>query len=158
MGENKVKYESAKTAMGNVGISYVSQAKADAQAVEMDEGGNRGCYNCTNRSNCINCTVCSNCSGCSGCSGCSWCSGALCWIGPKAYALISLNGLKWGIATNGTHIRIGCQQHSVEDWAAFNDEQITEMATGALEFWQQFKPTVMAMVAYRRSLDVKEQA
>ena len=60
-----MRYESEKSAKGNVGVSYVSQSEADEQAKEMDKN------NCTY---CISCTYCRNCSDCSDCSGCSDCS------------------------------------------------------------------------------------
>ena len=41
-----MRYESAKTPMGNVGVSYHSQLLADAQAATMDAGNNRNCYDC----------------------------------------------------------------------------------------------------------------
>jgi len=116
------------------------------------------CFNCSNCSdclncfNCYNCSNCFNCSNCSGCSGCSNCSGILKWNGPKTDKLLALNGLRWPVATNGTHIQIGCQQHSVGAWASFSDTDISKMSDNALKFWRQFKPTIMAMAAYRASL------
>ena len=50
-----MKYESAKTPMGNVGVSYESQAAADAQAAAMDAGNNRNCTDCTRCSDCTDC-------------------------------------------------------------------------------------------------------
>ncbi len=36
-----MRYESAKTEKGNVGISYVSQSLADAQALLIEAGGDK---------------------------------------------------------------------------------------------------------------------
>ena len=73
-----MRYESAKTKMGNVGVSYESQEAADLQAAQMDEKGNTncsGCSGCFDCSGCYDCSGCSGCSDCSDCSRCSWCSG-----------------------------------------------------------------------------------
>ena len=67
--------------------------------------------------------------------------------------LLAINGLKWPVATDGKRIQIGCQNHAVEDWDSFDDEVISRMAEGALDFWRSFKPTVMAMAAYRREIE-----
>ena len=186
-----MRYESAKTSSGNIGMSYTSQAEADANAAAMDAGNNFNCYNCSDCSgcsrcyncyncsgcshcsncyNCSNCYKCSNCSDCSDCSDCSRCfscshcykcyncsrcsdcSGALIWRGSQAEKLLTINGLKWPVATSGTHIQIGCQQHTVEEWESFDDARIADMAGGALDFWREFKPTIMAMAAHRRGL------
>ncbi len=122
-----MRYESKKTAKGNIGVSYISQELADVQADQMDAN------------NCTDCTDCTDC------------TGALIWRGPAATGLLSINGLKWPVSTSGAHIQIGCQQHSAEEWAAFTDAQIAQMADGALEFWQQFKPTILAMAECRRA-------
>jgi len=66
--------------------------------------------------------------------------------------LIAINGLIWSVATDGKNIQIGCQQHAVEDWQAFDDARIGMMDSRALEFWKQFKATVLAMAEYRHSL------
>ena len=63
-----MRYESKKTKRGNVGISYSSQAEADAQAANMEKAG---------------CSYCIDCRGCSDCSGCRYCRGILKWSGKK---------------------------------------------------------------------------
>lgn len=65
-----MKFQTAITAKGNVGCSYISQALADQQATEMD---NNGCTNCTNCFRCVNCTGCRRCIGCTGCIDCIDC-------------------------------------------------------------------------------------
>ncbi len=45
-----MRFESAQTARGNIGVSYVSQEKANEQAQEMDAN------------NCVYCSGCSDCS------------------------------------------------------------------------------------------------
>ena len=42
-------------------------------------------------------------------------------------------------------MRIGCQNHSIEDWKSFTDEQISQMASDALEFWNQHKAMLLGV-------------
>jgi hypothetical protein len=128
-----MRYESKRTKNGNVGVSTVSQEAADAQARQMDANGCVNCYNCSR------------------CSGCSDCSGTLRWYGPKAENLTSLNGLRWPISVSKTHMQIGCQNHSHADWESFSDAQISSKADTAWEFWQEWKPTLMAMCKWKAS-------
>ena len=184
-----MRYESAKTEKGNVGVSYDSQEAADLQAAAMDKNGCHGCSDCSGCSGCSGCTDCSGCSLCSGCSdcyncsgctdcsdchgcrychGCLYCSGChgchgctdtqgtLRWKGGPAKALLSLNGLRWPVSTDGKSIQIGCQHHSVELWANFGDGEISCMDSGALEFWTQHKKTVLGLAEVRRLMGETE--
>ena len=45
-----------------------------------------------------------------------------------------------------THMQIGCQMHALEAWWSFTDEQINEMACGALAWWQKWKPVLHTIV------------
>ena len=145
-----MKYESAKTEKGNVGVSYESQDAADLQAEQMDENGTTNCYNCSR------CSDCSYCSGCSHCSRCFDTSGALRWRGAEAKNLLSINGLRWPVSTDGKSIQIGCQHHSVEEWAGFDDRVIARMDSDALAFWTQHKKTVLGLAEVRRLMEVEE--
>lgn len=81
-----MRYESTKTPMCNVGVSYESQAAADAQAAAMDAGNNRnctGCVDCTDCSYCTGCVDSTYCTGCTGCTGCTRCTGILRWKGES---------------------------------------------------------------------------
>ncbi|WP_446090290.1 hypothetical protein [Acinetobacter sp. 1124_18A] len=42
-------------------------------------------------------------------------------------------------------MRIGCQEHTVEDWKSFDDAHITRMDSEALEFWNQYKSMLLNM-------------
>ena len=139
-----MKYKSAPTPMGNVGVSDENQEAADAQAAAMDVGNNRGCVGCSY------CSYCSGCSDCSGCSYCSDCSGILRWYGGNAEKLLAINGLRWPVTTDGKKIQIGCECHTVDEWEGFDDARISQMSgKDALRFWQEFKPTVLAMARYQ---------
>ena len=172
-----MRYESAKTEKGNVGVSYESQEAADLQAEQMDENGNTNCSNCSDCSGCSRCHGCTDCSGCSGCTDCSGCSGctdcsgchdctgcryctgctntkgALKWNGEPAKNLLSLNGLRWPVSTDGKSIQIGCQHHSVELWAGFDDRVIARMDSGALTFWTQHKEMILSLAEVRKNME-----
>ena len=139
-----MKYESAKTEKGNVGVSYESQEAADLQAEQMDENGNTNCYSCSD---------CYRCSGCSHCSSCSETLGALRWMGAEAKNLLSINGLRWPVSTDGKSIQIGCQHHSVELWANFGDGEISCMAEESLDFWHAFKDLVLVLAKTRADME-----
>ena len=142
-----MRYESQKTERGNVGVSYVSQEAADAQAVEMDDND---CFHCSRCSNCFNC---SSCSGCTGCTGCINTIGAMQWGGEPAKNLLSINGLRWPVSTDGKSIQIGCQHHSVEDWKAFDDRVIAKMDKEALTFWTWYKAMILGLAEVRGLMD-----
>ncbi len=41
-------------------------------------------------------------------------------------------------------MRIGCQDHKVEQWKAFTDQEISHMDSDALKFWNQYKVMLLA--------------
>ena len=178
-----MRYDSAKTPRGNIGVSYDSQEAADLQAVEMDENGCRDCHGCTRCHDCTSChdchdcryctschgctrchdctschgcTRCHDCTSCHGCTGCRYCTnskGALGWNGEPAKALLSLNGLRWPVSTDGKSIQIGCQHHSVDEWRAFDDRVIAKMDSAALEFWKEYKLVVLDLAEVRKNME-----
>ncbi|MDC4714839.1 pentapeptide repeat-containing protein [Acinetobacter baumannii] len=65
--------------------------------------------------------------------------------GAKAPPLV-VYGLRWDVIISGLgKMRIGCQEHSVEDWKSFDDARITGMDSEALEFWNQYKSMLLNM-------------
>jgi uncharacterized protein YjbI with pentapeptide repeats len=52
----------------------------------------------------------------------------------------------WNISWTKNVLQIGCQQYSVSEWSDFNDEQISKMAHGALEFWRDHKESIMELM------------
>ena len=68
-----------------------------------------------------------------------------------------ITGLLWTVYIDSTGMmRIGCQNHSVEDWKNFTDEKIGEMDSKALTFWNQYKS--MLLSACDTHKHVEEQA
>ncbi len=57
-------YSSKISSKHNVGVSHVSQAAADLQALEMDRNGCLGCTDCDGCHDCIKCTSCKDCTAC----------------------------------------------------------------------------------------------
>jgi hypothetical protein len=68
-------------------------------------------------------------------------------------APLSLMNLKWSVLITAECMRIGCQRHKHEEWAAFDDDEIKGMASGANEFWRDWKEPLMLLCARH-----KEQA
>ncbi|WP_368581136.1 pentapeptide repeat-containing protein, partial [Acinetobacter baumannii] len=65
--------------------------------------------------------------------------------GAKAAPLI-VHGLRWNVIISGLgKMRIGCQEHSIEDWKSFDDARITRMDSEALDFWNQHKSMLLNM-------------
>ena len=68
-----------------------------------------------------------------------------------------ITGLLWTVYIDGTGMmRIGCQNHSVEDWKNFTDEKISAMDSKALTFWNQYKS--MLLSACDTHKHIEEQA
>ena len=66
-----------------------------------------------------------------------------------------ISGLRWTVHISGTGMmRIGCQNHSVEAWKNFTDEEIKSMDSDALEFWSEHK--TMLLVACDTNVHAKE--
>ena len=59
-------------------------------------------------------------------------------------APVIISGLRWTVHISGTGMmRIGCQNHSVEAWKNFTDEEIKRMDSDALEFWNKYKTMLL---------------
>ncbi|WP_307005596.1 hypothetical protein [Acinetobacter baylyi] len=41
-------------------------------------------------------------------------------------------------------MKIGCQEHKVQDWKSFTDQEISRMDSDALTFWNQHKVMLLA--------------
>ena len=53
----------------------------------------------------------------------------------------------WQVVTTPTHIKIGCQFHTKEEWFMFDDEKIGNMDSKALDWWTKWKPILELMLA-----------
>ncbi|WP_151817386.1 pentapeptide repeat-containing protein [Acinetobacter ursingii] len=69
--------------------------------------------------------------------------GANLWDAKNAPLIIPT--LRWLVCINGFgYMRIGCQNHKVEQWKAFTDQEISRMDSDALKFWNQYKVMLLA--------------
>lgn len=55
----------------------------------------------------------------------------------------------WMIVYTGKDMAIGCQQHAISDWWAFDDGTIRKMNSDALEFWRKWKPILMQIMGVK---------
>ena len=56
--------------------------------------------------------------------------------------LACMNAGKYQVVLSKEKIAIGCKFYSVESWRNFNDDKISRMDDGALEWWKQWKELV----------------
>jgi uncharacterized protein YjbI with pentapeptide repeats len=54
-------------------------------------------------------------------------------------------GLTWPIYIFKTHIKIGCQIHTKQEWLNFSDADIAKMESRASEFWAKWKKHILWM-------------
>ena len=53
---------------------------------------------------------------------------------------IQLDATRYFVLVFDSHMKIGCEFHSIDDWFNFNDSKIIEMdGRGALEWWEKWK-------------------
>lgn len=61
-------------------------------------------------------------------------------------APLQISGLHWTVYILDTHMQIGCELHSLADWATFDDRRIAEMdGRDALRFWKAHKTALLAL-------------
>ena len=63
---------------------------------------------------------------------------------------LSLLNLKWPVLVTSQCMRIGCRRHTHAEWAAFDDDTISDMSPGALDFWNQWKGVLLEMCKQHR--------
>jgi uncharacterized protein YjbI with pentapeptide repeats len=57
---------------------------------------------------------------------------------------LQILGLHWDIIIFDSHMKIGCEFHSIKKWNTYSDNRISEMNGYALEFWKKSKEFIMA--------------
>ena len=57
----------------------------------------------------------------------------------------------WAIWILDNHMQIGCELHTFAAWESFDDRRIERMSGEANEFWQIYKPTLIAMCRTRHT-------
>jgi len=58
----------------------------------------------------------------------------------------TISTTKYHISIAAGCIRIGCKIHTVAEWMAFDDDTISAMDNGALEWWRVWKPIIKAII------------
>ena len=58
----------------------------------------------------------------------------------------SLQIEKYTIVYTSDIIQIGCKNYTIEKWKNFNDDTISEMDAGALEWWKKWKETIFKII------------
>jgi len=56
---------------------------------------------------------------------------------------LQILGLLWDIIVFDTHLKIGCEFHTIKEWSEFNDDTIKNMDTRALGFWKESKSFIL---------------
>jgi len=71
---------------------------------------------------------------------------------------IQLYGLHWVVTILDAHMQIGCELHSLAEWAAFDDARIVAMdGRDALRFWRDHKEALLSLArSCSRSFDPVE--
>ena len=68
-------------------------------------------------------------------------------------APISILNLTWDILITDNYMRIGCQRHTHDEWANFNDLQIHNMESRAIEFWTSNRDWLLAACKAHKGLE-----
>ena len=53
---------------------------------------------------------------------------------------------KYLVSYTNRVLQIGCKKYSIEEWKNFDDKTISQMDSGALEWWTQWKPIIMQII------------
>ena len=56
-----------------------------------------------------------------------------------------ITGLRYWCLISDGYMRLGCKRFTHEEWAEFSDDEIEKMDSCALEFWKQWKESLLAM-------------
>ena len=63
-------------------------------------------------------------------------------------APLQILGLSYPILIFDQHIKIGCELHSIAEWASFDNERIAQMdGVRARRFWDRHKAAILALAA-----------
>ena len=64
--------------------------------------------------------------------------------------VIRLGGMRWDVTILYGYMRIGCQHHHVDDWDKFTNDEISNMDSEALEFWQANKQKLITIANFTK--------
>ena len=64
---------------------------------------------------------------------------------PMTKPPLQIYGLRWPVLILDTHMKIGCELHSLADWFSFDDTRIAKMdGKSARQFWDAWKEPLCA--------------
>jgi hypothetical protein len=52
---------------------------------------------------------------------------------------------KYAVTWADEVVQIGCQNHTKEEWLDFSNREIADMDTGALTWWEEWKPKLITL-------------
>ena len=58
----------------------------------------------------------------------------------------SLQIEKYPINYTASVLQIGCKNHLISEWVEFDDKKISQMDSGALEWWKKWKSTIIQTI------------
>jgi hypothetical protein len=71
---------------------------------------------------------------------------------PLTREPIQTQGLPYSVLIMDTHMKIGCELHTFDEWAGFTDKEILAMdGKDALKFWRSMKKPLMSLCESRES-------
>ena len=65
---------------------------------------------------------------------------------------VFIYGLPWFVTITNEFLTIGCQTYKHNDWHEFDDEKINSMHINGIEFWHQWKGTLLSACAVQSSI------
>ena len=68
-----------------------------------------------------------------------------------------ITGLRYWCLISDGYMRLGCKQFTHEEWAEFSDDEIEKMDSCALEFWKQWKESLLAICKAHAVKPVEEK-
>lgn len=71
-------------------------------------------------------------------------------------APLQMQLLLWDILITPQYLKIGCERHTHEEWAAFTDAEISRMHDKALEWWKDHKELLMMACELHKKQSEKE--
>jgi hypothetical protein len=74
------------------------------------------------------------------------------WAGPAASNLLAVNGLYWPIAISETHMQIGCQNHKIDRWVSFSEDDLAAMDPHALAFMQSNEEMIKMLIQAKQGV------
>lgn len=73
-------------------------------------------------------------------------------VGEMEY-IKSLQCEKYYISYTSHRLNIGCRSHTILEWWSFDDDTISKMDDGALEWWKKWKPILMQIIEISPALE-----